>query len=70
MRYMLYCSIYREPVGMHIEYRHEDGNLQSLLVKDLVFHHLLDGYNRTVGRSNYKTLRVVGKTTERTSEKV
>ena len=45
-----YFSIYREPVGMDVEYRHEYRKLDAAGVEIFVFESLFERHNLTVGR--------------------
>ena len=70
MRDMFHRAIDGEPVGMDIENRHEDGDLQALFVQDLVFHDLLDGYDRAVSRCDDQSFGIIGEATVRTTEEI
>ena len=70
MRHVLHRAIYREPVGMNVEYGHEYGNLQTFPMQYLIFHHLLDSDDRSIGGSDDQTLRIVRETPERTPEEI
>ena len=70
VHHLLHLAINGEPVGMHIEQTHEDGDHEALLMEILVLHDFLYNHYLTVGRSNDKTLRVVLKKTYRTTVKI
>jgi hypothetical protein len=49
-------TIYGVPVGMHVEWAHEDGDHQSAVVEVVRLLHLLDNHNLTIGRSYNDTV--------------
>ena len=54
----LYLAVDGEPVGMHVERTHEDGDHQALVVEILILLSLFHHYNLTVGRSHDQFLRI------------
>ena len=51
MNHFFYLASNWEPIGMNIEKRHENRNLNSGIVKIFMFFGRLDDNNRSVGRS-------------------
>src|SRR3712207_8468706 len=59
MVHELYLSVYREPVGVHVEEAHKDRNHDTLLVKILIFHHLFYHYNLSIGRGYHHIVGIL-----------
>ena len=64
MMYELHASVNGEPVGMNVQWAHEDRNHQSLVVEILVLVCFLNHHYLAVGRSHDGTLCVTIKVTD------
>ena len=70
MTHVEHFAGYGEPVGVHIEYIHEDGYLHAFVVEILIFEHLFEYDYHTVGRSHHYIFTVTFEPTLRRAEEV
>src|SRR5687767_356235 len=66
---IIYRTVKRYAIKMHIQRRHKNGNLYALIVEEFVFNHFFDHYNFPVGRG-YNRSFFDGNAAAGTSEKL
>ena len=63
-------SVHGEPVGMNVQWTHEDADHQTFVVEIFVFLSLFQHHNLTIGRSNHQFVCVTVEIADRTAVEI